>query len=234
MTRRGNSALRCEGCRLHLSLCACSLIPRFETRTKFVLFMHYFEDRKSTNSGRLATRCLSNSEVVLRGREGEPGARFSPEPGRRSLLLFPHEDAQPLSDFVQSQEPLTLVVPDGTWRQASKVRHRVGGLSELTCVSLPKGEPSRYRLRFEAHSTGLSTLEAIARALGVLEGQHLQRALENVFETVVERILWSRGTLATSEVASGIPENAKRHDPRSGKHPPEFDAQLKAERRGAD
>lgn len=230
MTRRGNSGLRCAGCRLHLSLCACSLIPRLETRTKFVLFMHHFEDRKSTNSGRLATRCLANSEVNLRGRLGEPGASFVPEPGRRSLLLFPHEDARPLTEFVGSNEPLTLVVPDGTWRQASKVRNRVAGLSELPCVSLPHGEPSRYRLRFEAHGTGLSTLEAIARALGVLEGMHLQKALEGVFETVVDRILWSRGTLSSEDVKGGIPEDAKRHDPRSGKHPPDFDGVIAAPR----
>lgn len=220
MSRRGNSGLRCSGCRLHQSLCACSLIPRLDTRTRVLLFMHHFEDRKSTNTGRLATRCLVQSEVVVRGREAEPSSTFTPEPGRRPLLLFPHEDALPISDFLGSTEPLTLVVPDGTWRQASKVRNRVPGLSELPCVALPRGEPSRYRLRFEPHDTGLSTLEAIARALGVLEGLHVQRALEGVFETVVERILWSRGTLATSDVKGGIPEGAKRHDPRSGLRPP--------------
>lgn len=219
MSRRGNSGLRCKGCRLHESLCACALIPRLETRTKVVLFMHRFEDRKSTNTGRLASRCLVKSEIVVRGHEAEPSPTFTPEAGTRPVLLFPHENALPLGDFVGSAEPLTLVVPDGTWRQASKVRNRVPGLSELPCVSLPRGEPSRYRLRFEAHDLGLSTLEAIARALGALEGLHVQHALEQVFETVVERILWSRGTLSTSQVKGGIPEGAKRHDPRSGLRP---------------
>lgn len=220
MSRRGNSGLRCHGCRLHQSLCACALIPRLETRTKVLLFIHHLEDRKSTNTGRLATRCLVNSEVVVRGREAEPSPSFTPEAGTRPLLLFPHESALPLSDFVASREPLTLVVPDGTWRQASKVRNRVPGLRELPCVTLPRGEPSRYRLRFEPHDVGLSTLEAIARSLGVLEGLHVQHTLERVFETVVERILWSRGTLSTSDVKGGIPEGAKRHDPRSGLQPP--------------
>jgi DTW domain-containing protein YfiP len=96
------------------------------------------------------------------------------------------------------------------------VRNRVPGLRDLPCVSLPRGEPSRYRLRFEAHELGLSTLEAIARALGLLEGPQVQRALEEVFEIVVERILWSRGTLRTSDLKNGIPEGAQQHDPRSG------------------
>jgi len=201
---------------LHSSLCACDLIPRFETRTKVLLFMHHFEDRKSTNTGRLASRCLLNSEIVLRGRESEPTPIFSKQPGTRPLLLFPHPDAHPLEDFSSSPEPLTLVVPDGTWRQASKVRHRVPGLSELPCVALPPGGPSRYRLRFGPNDQSVSTLEAIARALGVLEGAHVQRALEELLEIVVERILWSRGTLATTEVKAGIPERALRYDPRSG------------------
>lgn len=213
MSRRGNSGVRCAGCRLHQSLCACSLLPKLETRTKIVLFIHYFEDRKSTNTGRLATRCLRNSEVVIRGREAEPSATFVRDAATRPLLLFPHEDALPLSDFLGSAEPVTLIVPDGTWRQASKVRNRVRGLSEVPCVSLPPGPRSRYRLRFEPHLAGLSTLEAIARALGMLEGPDVQLALERVFETVVERALWSRGTLHGSLVSGGIPCGVRRHEP---------------------
>jgi DTW domain-containing protein YfiP len=220
MSRRGNFAVRCSGCRLHESLCACALIPRLETRTKLLLLIHHFEDRKSTNTGRLASRCLSNSEVVVRGRESEPATTFTPEAGTRPVLLFPHPGALPLSELSQSPEPLTLIVPDGTWRQASKVRNRVPGLSELPCVTLPRGEPSRYRLRLEAHETGVSTLEAIARAMGILEGEHVQRALERVMAVVVDRILWSRGTIATEDVQGGIPEGALRHDPRSGARAP--------------
>jgi DTW domain-containing protein YfiP len=214
MTRRGNSGVRCAGCRLHQSLCVCALLPSLETRTKVLLFIHYFEDRKSTNTGRLATRCLRNSQVIVRGRQAEPNPSFDSMAGTRPLLLFPHEDALPLTDFLSSAEPVTLIVPDGTWRQASKVRNRVPGLRELPCVSLPLGAPSRYRLRFEPHGGGLSTLEAIARALGVLEGPDVQHALERVFETVVERALWARGTLPSSQVTGGIPAGVRRHEPR--------------------
>jgi hypothetical protein len=56
-------------------------------------------------------------------------------------------------------------------------------------------------------------MEAIARALGLLEGPHVQEALERVFRIVVERALWARGTLATAGVTDGIPEGAQRHDP---------------------
>ena len=113
MTRRDNSALRCAGCRLHRTLCACAFIPRIETRTRVLLFIHHFEDRKSTNTGRLATRCLVNSELVVRGRESEPTEAFASDPSTQALLLFPHPAALPLQRFVGSERPITLVVPLG-------------------------------------------------------------------------------------------------------------------------
>jgi hypothetical protein len=73
-----------------------------------------------------------------------------------------------------------------------------------------------YRLRTESHEAGLATIEAIARAMGILEGMHVQHALERVFRAMVERTLWARGEFATCDVSGGIPEGAARHDPRSG------------------
>jgi len=73
--------------------------------------------------------------------------KFVADAKTRPVLLFPHEDAVPLSRFSASETPITLVVPDGTWRQASKVRARVPGLRDIPCVCLPKDTPSMYRLR---------------------------------------------------------------------------------------
>ena len=92
----------------------------------------------------------------------------------------------------------------------AKVRKRVPGLAAVTCVTLPPGEPSIYRLRAEAHAHGLATLEAIARAFGILEGEHVRRAIEVPFRAMVERTLWTRGTLADHEVTSGLPPGAER------------------------
>lgn len=214
MSRRDNRAHRCVRCMMHVSLCVCALIPRIETRTRLVLVIHRSEIRKPTNTGNLAASCLVNSEVHVRGREGEPTEPMTWGPDVEPLLLFPHEgEAEVLEP---SDRPVALIVPDGNWRQASKVRARVPGLNRIRCVTLPVGEPSSYRLRFEAHATGLATIEAIARAMGILEGPAVQTALEQVFRAMVERTLWARGMLATHEVTGGIPEGATRHDPRSG------------------
>jgi DTW domain-containing protein YfiP len=211
---------------MHASLCICALVPRLVTRTRVVLFVHRAEDRKSTNTGRLAGRCLVNSEVIVRGHTTDEAPRYTPAPGSEPLLLFPHEGAAPLDEVFDaaarahlrdgSDPAPTLLVPDGTWRQASKVKKRVPGLEGVRCVTLPRGAPSIYRLRVEAHDTGVSTIEAIARALGILEGDAVERALLYPFRAMVERTLWSKGDLDEADVTGGIPAGVQRHDPRGG------------------
>jgi DTW domain-containing protein YfiP len=201
---------------MHQSLCVCALIPRLETRTRLVLVIHRTEERKPTNTGVLAAECLVNSEVIVRGHAAQPSQELTLQEGMQPVLLFPHEDAVNIVDFMKPTLPVTLIVPDGTWRQASKVRNRVPGLLGIPCVSLGPGEPSIYRLRAEAHAHGLATIEAIARAFGVLEGPHVRKAMEYVFRSMVERTLWARGGVATEQVTGGIPTGVMRHDPRSG------------------
>jgi hypothetical protein len=54
--------------------------------------------------------------------------------------------------------------------------------------------------------------------MGLLEGEHVRRALELVFRAMVERTLWSRGQVPTAQVTGGIPVGTVRHDPRSPGH----------------
>jgi len=216
VSRKDNAHARCPRCRLHASLCLCVLLSRIETRTRVVLVIHRREERKPTNTGRLALECLANSQALIRGDESSPRASLTWDGSTQPLFLYPHPDAVPIARFAASERAITLVVPDGTWRQAAKVRARVPGLSDVPRVSLEPGEPTAYRLRHETRDGGLATIEAIARALGILEGEHVRSALERVFRAMVERTLWARGQLSTAAVSTGIPAGTLRHDPQSG------------------
>ena len=168
---------RCPECRLFQYDCLCGLLPRVETRTRVVLVLHQLEDHKTSNTGRLAHRCLPNSEIVFRG---DP------------VLLFPHPDARPLEAWRDHPRPLTLIVPDGTWRQGQRVRHRTPGLQSVPCAAISREAPSNYRLRTASDPRRLATLEAIAEALGVLEGDEPRRALLKIFDVMVQRSLSAR------------------------------------------
>ena len=211
---------RCPDCCLHRSLYLCALIPLVPTRTRVVLVMHQLELNKPTNTGRLAVRCLPNSEVLVRGL---PSGAFppvavaetAPSGAATRLLLFPHADAQPLERWRDSPAPVTLIVPDGTWRQAAKARRRVAGLDRIPCVSLP-ARLSGYRLRQATRPGRFSTMEAIARALGILEGGDVEEQLAHIHQVMVDRTLWTNGRLSSEAVTGGIPEGVQSHDPLSG------------------
>jgi len=219
----GISSARCSGCRLVRHDCLCELVPRIETRTRVILVLHQLEDRKTSNTGRLAHRCLPNSEIVIRGDPDRArrvhearlavraGAAVAPEqlpadshlydviPEPRDwsaygdpVLLFPHPDARPLEAWRDHPRPLTLIVPDGTWRQGQRVRHRTPGLATIPCASIARVAPSNYRLRTTYDPARLATLEAIAEALGVLEGDIPRQALLAIFDVMVERSLRAR------------------------------------------
>ena len=83
-------------------------------------------------------------------------------------------------------------------------------------MTLPAGAPTEYRLRLEGRDGGLATLEAIARAFRILDGAVVEEAMLAVFRTMVERTLWLRGALGDDQLVGGLPEAARRHDPRGG------------------
>ena len=226
MSRRDNVGARCPRCRLFQRVCICSIVPRLEMPTRLVLLMHRDEERKPTNTGRLCTLALPNSEIVVHGVEGaETQLSFAQEP----ILLFPGPDARPIADY--AGRAVTLIVPDGTWRQAAKMKKRIPALRDVPTVSIPAGEETQYRLRAERREGGLATAEAIARALGVLEGPLVEAALLELFHIMVERTLWVRGQLGAHQVRGGIPE---LQDPaaREGLDGRERDAQRALTSRG--
>jgi DTW domain-containing protein len=205
----GRAAHRCGGCRMISKECLCALMPRVETKTRVVVVLHQAEDRKPSNTGRLALRCLPNSDIVIRG--GFENATVVPDWSAHGdpVLLFPHPDAHPLESWRNSGRPITLIVPDGTWRQAQRVRRRIAGLASVPCAFVSRDTPSRYVLRRTPDPRRLATLEAIAEALAVLEGAEgprIRETLLQIFQVMVERSLRVRSPVAHAQMPpSGQP-----------------------------
>jgi DTW domain-containing protein YfiP len=163
--------------------------------THIALVMHRREVGKPSNTGGLALQLFSNSRRYVRGLiEGPADLSDLARPDRRTWLLFPSEDAEVLTEEMVAEDPrpITLVVPDGTWAQARRAVRREPVLSQARHVLSPPGPPTNYRLRKEHILGGLATAEALARALGVIEGQAVQQALEALFDQHVDRVLLER------------------------------------------
>lgn len=179
------SRSQCPRCLRPLSHCLCPLIPSLDSRTRVLLLQHPSEVNHALNTARLAALGLNNAELIV-GEvfEGLP-ALLSP-PGYQARLLFPGEEAQPLQTGAPADQPLLLVVPDGTWRKARKMLHLNPLLAALPRVTLAEGGVSRYRLRKAPGPGALSTVEAIVQALEVLEAPRSFAPLLKPFEALIE------------------------------------------------
>ena len=174
--------------------------------------MHTLEQVLTTNTAKLVHKSLPNSEIQVHGRKDERlSASDFHEEGRIPLLLYPSGHATELTpEFVASlSAPVTLIVPDANWRQTHKFVRREPSLVGIRHVRIPAGPPSEYRLRVQRHESGVCTLEAVARAIGVLESRDAQAKLELLLRVMVERTLWSRGFLKAEKcTVAGIPAEA--------------------------
>ncbi|MFT6400023.1 MAG: DTW domain-containing protein YfiP [Bradymonadia bacterium] len=181
---------------MHVERCICEALTPIESPTKLAVVMHRREVKKSTNTGHLALKCLSDSELFVRGYPEAPADLSTLEnPGMTTLLLFPREDAVILTpEFVASlRRPLTLIVPDGTWAQARRMVKREAVMANAIAVLPPPGAKTEYQLRHEHVDGGLATAEAIARAFGALDGLGPQEHIERAFRLMVAGTLASRG-----------------------------------------
>lgn len=196
MARSRSAVPRCPRCRVHLERCVCEAMPRLELATRLVLVMHASERGRPSATGPLAMECLAHAECRVHGlRDARVDLNPLFDEGRRVLLLFPGEGARRLDEVVAEGDPrpVTLVVPDGSWGQAQRAARRVPGIGRAELVVLPPGPPTEWGLRLETKEGGLATFEAIARALGILEGAAVEQALMPVFRRRVRETWEMRG-----------------------------------------
>lgn len=178
--------------------CLCTELVPLDLVTRVVVMRHRKETYKTTNSGRLVPLTISRGEIRVFGERYDSIDEVDLiDPARNTLLLYPSEDSRLLTRADGESRPVTLIVPDANWRRAFKLTSREPALRAVQRVHLPDGPPSNYRLRRHPDPRFLATFEAVARALGILEGAEVQAHLERVFALMVERTLQSRGRFAT-------------------------------------
>ncbi len=158
--------------------------------------MHASEVPKPSATGPIALLALCNAQLYVHGRRDERvdlSAEFSAD--RRVYCLYPSDDARPLSEVVGDDDPrpITLIVPDGNWGQARRAARRLPGIEQAPNVILTSGAPTEWGIREETKEGGLATCEAIAQALGLVEGPEVEASLMAFFRRVVAETWASRG-----------------------------------------
>lgn len=195
MLRQRKTLDPCPICRLHRQRCICDSIPKLDLKTRVSLIIHAKELKRTTNTGRLALHALVNSQMHIRGNTTERLDLSSLlVPDYETYVLFPSEDALEL-ETIRPQKPVQLIVTDGNWRQASKLNTRHPEIAHVPRVKISAENMARYHLRKEHFPEGLATLEAIALALRVIEGDAVGESLMALYHKKLTATLQGRGVI---------------------------------------
>jgi len=179
----------CLTCYMRRPICICPVLPRVKTKTEFIILRHIWEAERPSNTGRLAALAMPNARIVSCG----GGTRIGLAPldedalkAQGTWLLWPDGPAVKTGapDFIP---PKRVVVLDATWHQARRLFRQTPALRALPRLALPAPETLRNRLRDQHRPDGMSTLEAIAAAVALLEGHHIAEPLERLYDEVVKR-----------------------------------------------
>lgn len=166
----------CQRCEYPISHCLCQSITQVSHQTRVIVLQHPSEVKNAKNTVRLLNLLSDNIEVII----GETDADFAElrtQIATRSdkyALLFPSEDALKLEPSSNSNLTFdTLVVIDGTWKKAKKILLLNPWLEQINKVSFSQEHQSSYQIRSTKVSGGLSTIEATAYALNLIENTEI-------------------------------------------------------------
>lgn len=171
--------------------CFCDRLTVLPTRTRILLLQHPREQRVAIGTARMAQLALPNSQIRIGvdfGQDPVVLAALAESPA--PFVLFPGPDATPVAQLPRDR-PITLIVVDGTWWQAGKLLKLNPALAALPRVAFSPAKPSAYVIRREPADFCVSTIEALAEVLDVLEpaGGRFGRLLDP-FHAMVARQKW--------------------------------------------
>ncbi|WP_404340335.1 tRNA-uridine aminocarboxypropyltransferase [Pseudoalteromonas mariniglutinosa] len=169
---------QCNHCGFSLKTCLCDAISIVNNRIKIIILRHPSEQKNSKNTAHLLTLGLK-SYALYNGESTHDFAVIDTLPIATTALLYPDEQAMLLdNDAIQtdfSKAPLThLVVIDGTWKKAYKIRQLTPSLANFRCLSFAQLPENKYSIRKAPRADSLSTLEAVAHSLYLLEQADVQ------------------------------------------------------------
>lgn len=142
---------------------------------------------RTSNTGRIAHLALPDSVLLDHGDETGPlDLSLLRTPGTWRL----DADAPPWNPTMG--RPTQLVVLDGTWSQVGRMMRRLPALHGMPRLALPPPAP-RLRMRLPPPE-GMSTLEAVAATIRMLEGDDAGAdALLEVYDRMTDVVLAGSG-----------------------------------------
>ncbi len=177
--------VHCVHCWSPMPHCICSAACAIPNQLPVQVFIHHKELSRRSNSTHLLKLLLAQVSFEVHGAPNQPTRWPDPESEERLCVLFPSDDAVPLSAADRSQFD-KLIIVDGNWRQAKKASNRLQKIVSPAFRTIPFKAPSEFKLRTQSAQDRLSTFEATARALSILESSTYWDMMMPIFRDHVD------------------------------------------------
>ena len=181
--------------RIH-KYCVCNQLPLINSSLNILIIRHEKESSRPSNTARIAALCLSKATIIDFPCDA---SELHLDPSK-DLLIYPvNDDIVPIKTTTRT--PKRLVFLDGTWRQTRKIYKKIEGLQKLPWTILsPSGNPPP-KIRKTHFPCGMSTMEAIGRAIGQFEGETQEHLLYKGLSLWIDAV--RKNTGITLELKSG-------------------------------
>lgn len=170
--------LVCEQCNYPQLTCVCYYITPAFHKTQVTVLQHPSEVKNAKNTVKLMVLVSNKVDVFVGENESDfallkTQVDANPE---RFLVLFPSEQSNTWAKWQQlksvefakyqnnPEQPLTLIVIDGTWKKAKKIFLLNPWLQQINALKI-EGIETNYDIRKTSITGALSTIEATALAL---------------------------------------------------------------------
>ncbi len=161
----------CQKCTKPCNSCICAFISTIKNAWPIHILQHPNEEKHAIGTAKIAQLCLSNCITHSVKNQAKIDAALTSIIGLHPLLIFPSNNSTSV-DSLAANEPRPLIFIDATWRKAKRMLHESALLASLPKLILQPTTPSNYRIRKSPNADALSTVEAIADTLSILEKDH--------------------------------------------------------------
>lgn len=168
------SRATCALCHYPLKTCVCEAVSNIDCQTKIYVMQHPSEVKAAKNTIRLAQLCLPNLTVFV-GEESDSFKEIQSLPAENTFLLYPNDNAVEVEKLdLENSQKINLIILDGTWKKAYKLKMKNPWLLKFKTLSFANLPENQYIIRKTKRADSLSSLEAIAYTIEVLENADTQ------------------------------------------------------------